>query len=319
MDLKPFIPAGMNASPATFKNIGRGAYGSVDLVQINGIQCAAKTIYNALIGGAEQEYVSSSQRKPLQEKFRQECILICQMRHPNIVQFMGVYCNDKQSLNIVLFMEYLPIDLDKCLEVSKGKNHIIPIPMKISILIDICKGLSHIHEFLILHRDLTAKNVLLTHHVRAKISDFGNSKLCDWSQKLSKAPGTIAYMPPEAKSESPTYNTALDVFSFGVLTLFVAIQEFPALPMNSYIDIPCDVRDRGEEELFIRHKWVSKLNQRYPLRPIIYHCLQKDPSKRPTIKRLQAEYLESLYHRLSAEAKARAHTEMLTFFNQILS
>ena len=251
----------MNAPPDAIRNIGRGAYGSVDLVKINGIECAATTIYNALVGGN----VSSAQRRPMQERFRQECITICRMRHPNVVQFMGVYCNDQHSLNLVLFMEHLPIDLHTCLEAARSKNFNIPIPMKLSILIDICQGLSHIRSFLLLHRDLTAKNVLLTHNIRAKISDFGNSKLYDLSQKLSKAPGSLAYMPPEAKSESPKYDTALDVFSFGVLTLFVAIQEFPELPMNLYIDIPREVRDRGEEELFIRNGWVSKLNECYPL------------------------------------------------------
>ena len=311
----PFIPTGMNTPPATIRNIGRGAYGSVDLVQINGTECAAKTIYNALVGSG----VSSSQRKPMQERFRQECITICRMRHPNVVQFMGVYCNDQQSLNLVLFMEHLPIDLHRCLEVARSSSYNIPIPMKLSVLIDICQGLSYIHGFLLLHRDLTAKNVLLTHHIRAKISDFGNSKLYDLSQKLSKAPGSLAYMPPEAKTESPKYDTALDVFSFGVLTLFVAIQEFPELPMNLYFDIPHDVRNRGEEELFIRSKWVSKLNEHYPLRPLIYHCLQRDPSKRPTVKHLQEDDLAQLYSRLSTEAKAKAHTEMLVYFNDILS
>lgn len=306
----------MNIPPITIRNIGRGAYGSVDLAQINGFECAAKTIYNALVGGE----VSASQRRPVQERFRRECITICRMRHPNIIQFMGVYCNDQQSLNCVLFMEYLPIDLDKCLEISKSKDHnkIIPIPMKLAILTDICQGLSYIHSFGLLHRDLTAKNVLLTHHVRAKISDFGNSKLYDLSQKLTQAPGSLAYMPPEAKSELPKYDTALDVFSFGVLTLFMAIQEFPELPMNTYIDIPRDVRNKGEEELFIRSRWVSKLNEHYPLRPMIYHCLQRDPSKRPMVKQLQEEYIGKLYSRLSPEAKAKAHTEMLIYFNKIL-
>ena len=312
--MSPFIPAGMNATPIAVRNIGRGAYGSVDLVRIDGIDSAAKTIYNVLVG----RNVSSAERRSMQERFRHECITICRVRHLNVVQFMGVYCNDRQNLNLVLFMEHLPTDLDHCLEAAKGKNFNVPIPMKLSILIDVCQGLSHIHSFLLLHRDLTAKNVLLTHHLRAKISDFGNSKLYDLSQKLSKAPGNLAYMPPEAKSESPRYDTALDVFSFGVLTLFVAVQEFPELPMNSYLEVPRDFRDRGEEEVFIRSKWVSKLSERYPLRPLIYDCLQRDPSKRPTVKQLLENYLGNLYNRLSMKVVAKAHTEMLVNFNELL-
>ena len=306
----------MNAPPKAIANIGRGAYGSVDLVKISGVECAAKTIYNALVG----RNVSSAQRRPMQDKFQQECITICRMRHPNVVQFMGVYCNDHQSLDLVLFMEHLPIDLHTCLEEAKKRNYNIPNPTKLSILIDICQGLSHIHSFLLLHRDLTAKNVLLTHHVRAKISDFGNSKLYDQSQKLSKAPGNVAYMPPEAKTETPHYDTALDVFSFGVLTLFVSIQEFPELPMNLYLsDIPRNVRDRGEEEVFIRDQWISKLDKGYSLLPLIYHCLRRDPSKRPKVNQLQENYLGRLNSKLSMETVAKAHTEMLLYFNKVLS
>ena len=308
----------MMAPPTTIKNIGGGAYGSVNLVEINGTQCAAKTIYNALIGGAGQEYVSSSQRKPMQQKFQEECLLISQIRHPNIVQFMGVYCNDQQGLNIVLLMEYLPIDLHKCLETSKSRNFTIPVPMKLSVLIDVCNGLLHIHKVPILHRDLTARNVLLTHHMKAKISDFGSSKVYDWSQKLTQAPGNIVYMPPEAKSETPSYNTALDVFSFGVLTLFVGIQEFPRLPMNSvYIDIPRDVRERGEGELYIRDQWISKMNEQHPLRYVIQQCLRYNPSRRPTVIELQ-KYLQELYNRLSVEVRDSAYEEMLAELGSML-
>ena len=307
----------MDAPPNAIKNIGRGAYGSVDLVKISGVECAAKTIYNALVGGS----VSLEERRPIQENFHQECITICRMRHPNVVQFMGVYCNDNQSLDLVLFLEHLPIDLHTCLEEAKKRNYNIPNPIKLSILIDICQGLSHIHSFLLLHRDLTAKNVLLTHHIRAKISDFGNSKLYNLSQNLSKAPGNVAYMPPEAKTDKPKYDTALDVFSFGVLTLFVSIQEFPELPMNLYLSdniIPHNIRDRGEEEVFIRDQWVSKLDKGYSLLPLIYHCLQRVPSKRPTVNQLRENYLGSLNNKLSMEAVAKAHTEMLLYFNEVL-
>ena len=69
--------------------------------------------------------------------------------------------------------------------------------------------------------------------------------------------------------------------------------------------------------LFEVNAWISKLNERHPLRPIIYHCLQIDPSKRPTMNQLLENYLGNLYNRLSLEAVAKAHTEMLLYFNQV--
>ena len=107
----------------------------------------------------------------------------------------------------------------------------IPLPVKISILTDTCSGLVYLHsmESPIVHRDLTARNVLLTESLRAKITDLGNSRMVNFrpgqlAQTLTKTPGTTVYMPPEALSESHRYGLSLDMFSFGHLALFVLIQ-----------------------------------------------------------------------------------------------
>ena len=44
---------------------------------------------------------------------------------------------------------------------------------------------------------------------------------------LTIAPGTPAYMPPEALVPEPKYDVKLDIFSFGVLALYIANQKFP--------------------------------------------------------------------------------------------
>lgn len=63
----------------------------------------------------------------------------------------------------------------------------------------------------------------------AKISDLGNARLVNLrpgqlAQTLTRIPGTLAYMPPEALSETSTYGPKLDIFSFGHLALFTLIQ-----------------------------------------------------------------------------------------------
>ncbi len=107
----------------------------------------------------------------------------------------------------------------------------IPLPVKISILTDTCSGLVYLHsmESPIVHRDLTARNVLLTASLTAKITDLGNSRMVNFrpgqlAQTLTKTPGTTVYMPPEALSESHRYGPSLDVFSFGHLALFTLTQ-----------------------------------------------------------------------------------------------
>ena len=93
----------------------------------------------------------------------------------------------------------------------------------------VCQGLLYLHGESVVHRDLTARNVLLTTSLRAKITDFGNSRIVHLepgrlARTLTRFPGTLVYMAPEAVSEDGQYGPSLDVFSFGVLTLFVLTQ-----------------------------------------------------------------------------------------------
>ena len=109
----------------------------------------------------------------------------------------------------------------------------LPLRQKIRILHDISKGLNYLHnlEPAIVHRDLNARNVFLTHNVCAKISDFGNARIIDLDPEAKVCshtafPGTIEYMPPEAQTyhTQVTYGPSLDVFSFGHLSLLVFTQ-----------------------------------------------------------------------------------------------
>ena len=93
---------------------------------------------------------------------------------------------------------------------------------------DIARGLHYLHSYdpQIIHRDLTAKNVLLNSSLVAKISDSGNSRLVNIQpgETLSQNPGTLTYMPPEALTAEAQYGPSLDIFSFGHLGFFVGLQ-----------------------------------------------------------------------------------------------
>ena len=81
----------------------------------------------------------------------------------------------------------------------------------------------------VIHRDLSAKNVLLNASLEAKISDLGNSRMVrlqprQLARTLTKVPGTMDYMPPEALEDKAVYGCSLDVFSFGHLSLYTFTQ-----------------------------------------------------------------------------------------------
>ena len=137
-------------------------------VEVSGLTCAGKKIHEALLdaGNVGVEDVAS--------KYVQECQLMSDLRHPNITLFLGV-CFLPNCQLPVLLMERLDGSLDDLLEAVPN----IPLALKRSMLEDVARGLLYLHKHnpQIIHRDLTARNVLLTASLVAKITDFGNSRI----------------------------------------------------------------------------------------------------------------------------------------------
>ena len=212
---------------------GYGSYGSIDIVRVNGMLCIKKSLHDILLGLGGTESVSKDQQDPIAEKFYNECELLWKMRHPNIVLFLGIHFEKQKKKRLSLIMEYLPTNLEKCVEKCNEMKCVIPSSIKLSILRDITHGMSHLHSNNIVHRDLSVANVLLTSCLTAKICDFGVSRIVSKSIKtLTITPGAQYIMPPEAMEENPKYTSKLDIFSFGVLALYVMLQKCP-LPKDS--------------------------------------------------------------------------------------
>jgi len=152
--------------------------------------------------------------------------VMAEMRHPHVVQFLGL-CFLEGSTLPVLVMERLDSSLDDLLESTPS----LPLPLKQSLLVDIVRGLLYLHTRNppVVHRDLSARNVLLTSSLVAKVSDLGNARIVNLqpgqlARTLTRLPGTMAYMPPEAFDQHSQYGPRLDIFSFGHLTLFTLTQ-----------------------------------------------------------------------------------------------
>ena len=212
-------------------------------------------------------------------RFGDEVLLHSQQRHPNIVQLIGVYYPPRSQLPM-LVMEYLPLSLTQCLEREE-----LPLQMKYSILVDVAKGLCYLHGKRppIVHRDLTANNVLLTSSYSAKISDLGVSRLADTFKKhtLTTAPGNAMVMPPEALEDNPEYDHKLDVFSYGCLILHVLTGQFPQ-PTKEFVPEP------GKKDSFKRvSEWdrrsihIKNIPKENKLLPLAKDCLNVAPTARP--------------------------------------
>ena len=157
------------------------------------------------------------------ERFSRECQLMANLSHPNITKFIGLYYQKGRQAPL-LVMEKLETNLDDVLEFAPNLHLVVKLP----ILEDVCTGLVYLHRQHppVIHRDLTARNILLTTALKAKITDMGNSRILDLvsGRQLTQVPGTLSYMAPEALEQTPTYGLPLDVFSFGHLALYTLTQ-----------------------------------------------------------------------------------------------
>ena len=169
-----------------------------------------------------------------------------QLSHPNIVQCKGVTLLPDQSPLPVLLMERLVTSLHAYL--LNLDNSDLPLETKVSFLLDTAKGLDYLHSRTpaIIHRDMTATNVLLTSELTAKITDFGNSRMLDLDPNTTPTTfttihGTLEYMPPEAQGVTAQgikkeFYPSLDVFSFGHLSLFTVTQTQVTLLPPTFTD-----------------------------------------------------------------------------------
>ncbi len=179
-------------------------------------------------------------------------------------------------------MEYLPFSLTKCLQEYKD----ITMATKCSILLDVSLGLRYLHEQTppIIHRDLTANNIMLTADMRAKIADLGQARILNLQlAPLTVAPGTFCYMPPEALVQNPSYDATMDIFSFGVLIIHTVIQVCP-IPSEAFtIDPSVPGRYTPLSEVDRRQTFFVQMGDSNALTPLAKQCLDINPRLRPEL------------------------------------
>ena len=213
-----------------------------------------------------------------------------QLRHPHIVQFLGVAYLPGSPIPVLL-MEKLQTSLDNLLETSPN----IPLDVKVYLLTGTAQGVVYLHsrDPPIAHRDLTARNILIDSGLTAKIADLGVARMVNiqpgqLAATMTAGPGNNLYMPPETVQEegATRYNTAIDIFSFGVVSLFTLTQAFPKdLKPATYRD-PRTRRIVGRSEIERREHYIqpmqAALGETHPLVKLTLDCLEYDPEDRPS-------------------------------------
>ncbi len=142
------------------EKVGEGAYGEVYKGKYLQTDVAIK-IFNR-----------NKFKYNIRKKFIQEAEILCSLRSPFIVLFMGVCLNYK---NYMLITEFMQGSLFDILHIRKMK---LSFNTKLCIIESISHGMNHLHERNVLHCDLKSSNILVTDNLRkVKLCDFGLSTM----------------------------------------------------------------------------------------------------------------------------------------------
>ena len=264
------------------KLLGRGSYATVWEFEYKGKKYAAKK-YN--FDPQSSDFLNF-------RSFTRDHEVLGRSSHKNIVSYYGIctLVDQASTKSLVIAMERM----EKALSTYLKEEKKISLPTKFRILHDVASGLHHLHIHGIIHRDLTANNVLLTYDGTdevAKIGDFGNSRIVDLSKlaPLTSKPGTIDYMPPEAL-EGGDYDEKLDIFSYAHLGIYIFIQESPhSLLAHNYKKagkfIPRTEVERREKHLK-KVRLQLRGGDRHPFYIMLTECLDNEAEERPGCKKV---------------------------------
>ena len=277
------------------QSLGIGSYGAVCKAICDDLVCAAKIIHPTLFDPSALHQIAPQRehRLPIR-RFEQECEFMSNMRHPNIVQYLGTYRDSADTRLPVLLMELMDDSLTHFLESSPQP---IPYHIAVNICHDVTLALSFLHSNNIVHRDLSSNNVLLRGNVLAKVTDFGMARLGDINPHATRftstmCPGTDVYMPPEAVQDKPVYTEKIDCFSFGVISLQILTRLFPK-PGDRLQEVELSHPGLGAGRLLMqipevnrRQNHISQVDPDHPLLPLILDCLKDRDNERPSAHQL---------------------------------
>ncbi len=156
--------------------------------------------------------------------------------HPNIVQLLDVVVGYKMK-SVFLVFEYCEHDLYALMS-NKRFRGFSESEVK-CLLVQLLKGLDHLHKRKVIHRDLKLSNLLYNHRGELKLADFGLARMASTnttqhSEPLTPQVVTLWYRSPELLLGSQHYDTFVDMWSVGCIFAELLLQK-PLVPGSSEI------------------------------------------------------------------------------------
>uniref|UniRef100_A0A8D2ZMU4 Focal adhesion kinase 1 n=1 Tax=Scophthalmus maximus TaxID=52904 RepID=A0A8D2ZMU4_SCOMX len=232
----------------------------------------------------------------VREKFLQEALTMRQFDHPHIVKLMGVITDNP----VWIIMELCTFgELRSFLQVRK---YSLDLASLILYSYQLSTALAYLESKRFVHRDIAARNVLVSTVDCVKLGDFGLSRYMEDSSyyKASKGKLPIKWMAPESINFR-RFTTASDVWMFGVCMweiLMYGIKPFQGVKNNDVIG-----RIENGERLAMPPQCPPTLYS------LMTKCWSYDPSKRPRFNELKTQ-LSTILEEEKLQQKERSRMEM---------
>ncbi|KAJ4782032.1 hypothetical protein LUZ62_066289 [Rhynchospora pubera] len=267
--LMPFEEWNIDFSELTVgTRVGIGFFGEVFRGIWNGTDVAIKVFL-------EQDLTVENM-----EDFCNEVSILCRLRHPNVILFLGA-CMKPPHLSLVT--EYMEMgSLYYLIHMGSQKSK-LSWRRRLKMLRDICRGLMCMHRMKIVHRDLKSANCLVNKHWTVKICDFGLSRAMTGApMQDNSSAGTPEWMAPELIRNEP-YNEKCDIFSMGVI-----MWELCTLKR------PWDGQRPAQVVYAVANEGARLEIPEGPLGSLIQDCFA-EPEKRPNCQEILTRLLDCEY------------------------
>ncbi|XP_010466414.1 PREDICTED: chitin elicitor receptor kinase 1-like [Camelina sativa] len=259
--------------------IGQGGFGAVYYAELRGEKAAIK----------KMDMEASKQ-------FLVELKVLTHVHHVNLVRLIG-YCVEGS-----LFLVYEYVENGNLGQHLHGSGREpLPWTKRVQIALDSARGLEYIHEHTVpvyVHRDIKSANILIDRNFRAKVADFGLTKLIEVGGTATRgAMGTFGYMAPETiyAQVSPK----VDVYAFGVVLFELISAKAAVVKMNesvgefkSLVGLFDEVvfNKETDKEEALRKIIDPRLGDNYPFDSVYKMaelgkaCTQQNAQRRPSMR-----------------------------------
>ncbi|KAG2389439.1 hypothetical protein C9374_013999 [Naegleria lovaniensis] len=232
------------------------------------------------------------------QDFIKESKLMSKLRHPNVVQFLGVCVQMPHLYMVTEFCERGNLQ-----HILKDKKIKLSLRKTISLALDAARGMFYLHSNNppIVHRDFKSANLLVDKNWSVKVADFGMSRILDSQQQMTVC-GTAETCAPEVLKRS-MYTEKADVYSYGIVLweLFTRGQLYPGL---GFYELSSRVVNEGLRPDLTGPRFTEGHIPKEIVN-IMTQCWDEDPNVRPDFGRIVEVLEEQLEIELERSEKSK--------------